>query len=626
MKKILLITSLAFCFACSAFSQEQCGPPDCPDCMENKFVCDTMPNGDILCHWKCVSKVPASCKCQPRCGCPGQKPCNPDIPLYGSQDPNDIIPPDAVGPEGWIRKDQLLPFVVHFENLSTATAPAARVEVTLQFGSTEDLTAFELGDFGFGPVYQTMQQGLQQYSKLLHTGAQVGVNVQVDMQLLPALKQVSYVFQSIDTLTGQPTNDPMAGFLPPNDANTGSGQAFMNFTIRPKPSSHTFETIEPTVSIVFDGQDPIPTPMVLLTVDADAPISTVSPTVTAPDAHHLLLHWSGTDIGSGLKNYTLFTSEDGGDYKPWLVEVDTTAGLLPATLGKTYRILIIARDSVNNVEDKPPFDLEITFTPDLIQGGSQLAAKVLLLGNYDASSGLMKDDLRQLSLIPLVQPYTSTLGYAHTGTESVALSVFATTGNDAIVDWILVELRDKAHSGQTLYSRAALLQRDGDIVDTDGFSPLTFPGAPAEDYYVVIRHRNHIGVGTKVPVAIGSVPLVLDFTDGSVATFGTDAQANIGGKLLLWSGDANGDGKVVYAGSGTDVNAVSAKVFTNPANTAFSPTFPMQGYFREDVNLDGSVKYAGAGTDVNWISLPVFSAPANLIALSPTFVLMVTLP
>ncbi|MCB9340207.1 MAG: pilin [Lewinellaceae bacterium] len=547
--------------------------------------------------------------------------------IKGAIDPNDLIPPASVGDKGWVRRDDnVLPFQLLFENLPAATLPAQRVVVTVPIGANVDYSSFRLGSFGFGNYYFNVADNTSQLDGVLPLSGQLGVDVHVTAGINTQTGVAEWVFQSLDPLTGQPPTDIDAGFLPPNDPNTGQGEGFCHFSISPDPASQTEDEIDFMADIKFDEADIIVTPMALLTIDADAPVSTVSPIVTAPDAQHLRLQWSGTDVGSGLMNYTLFVSEEGGSYRPWLVETDTTAGLLNATLGKTYRIYVIARDSVRNVEDKPPFDLEITFTPDLIQGGSQLTARVFLLGNYDQSTGLMKDELRQLSLLPLSQPYTATLGYTHTGTESVASSVFAVTGNDAIVDWILVELRDKANPGQALYSRAALLQRDGDIVDTDGFSPLTFTGTPADDYYVVVRHRNHLGIGTSTPVAIGSVPVTLDFTGGSVATFGTDAQAHIGGKYLLWSGDANGDGKVIYAGSGTDVNAISSKVFTNPLNTTFSPTFPLQGYFREDLNLDGKVIYAGAGTDVNFISLPVFSAPANLVALSPTFVLTALLP
>lgn len=627
MKKILFITCLVLGYYTTTFSQDQCciGNCECGDCQIPiqipVFDADSNQIGYTV---ECLPKM--DCICNPSCGCPGI--ICPKIPVEGPIDPNDLIPPAAVGDKGWVRRDDnVLPFQLLFENLPAATLPAQRVVVTVPLGANVDYSSFRLGDFGFGNSYfYTMPPGITQFDKVLQVAGQFGVNVHVTASINTQTGVAEWVFQSLDPLTGQLPLDIDAGFLPPNDPNIGQGEGFCHFSISPDPTSQTEDEIDFMADIKFDEADIIQTPMALLTIDADAPVSMVSPTVTAPDAQHLRLQWSGSDVGSGLLNYTLFVSEEGGSYRPWLVETDTTAGLLDATLGKTYRIYVIARDSVRNVEDKPPFDLEITFTPDLIQGGSQMTAKVLLLGNYDASTSLMKDDLRQLSVLPLSQPYT-TLGYTHNGTETVSQSVFAVTGNDAIVDWIQLELRDKNNSSQILHSRSALLQRDGDIVDTDGVSPVAFTGAVDDDYYVVVRHRNHLGIGTKTPVPLrAATPLVLDFTDGSVETYGTDAQANVSGKLLLWSGDANGDGKVIYAGAGTDVNAISAKVFTNPLNTAFSPSFPVLGYLREDLNFDGKVVYAGAGTDVNFISLPVFTNPMNLVALSPTFVLIAALP
>lgn len=42
--------------------------------------------------------------------------------------------------------------------------------------------------------------------------------------------------------------------------------------------------------------------------------------------------------------------------------------------------------------------------------------------------------------------------------------------SDSIVDWIVVELRDSTNSGHVVGSTAALIQKDGDIVGTDGTS------------------------------------------------------------------------------------------------------------------------------------------------------------
>ena len=54
----------------------------------------------------------------------------------------------------------------------------------------------------------------------------------------------------------------------------------------------------------------------------------------------------------------------------------------------------------------------------------------------------MQDSLRARGLLPLTEPYTA-LGFAQTGGgggESIVAGSFATTGADAIVDWVLVEL------------------------------------------------------------------------------------------------------------------------------------------------------------------------------------------
>ena len=58
----------------------------------------------------------------------------------------------------------------------------------------------------------------------------------------------------------------------------------------------------------------------------------------------------------------------------------------------------------------------------------------------------MNDALRAGGLLPLTEPYTA-LGYVHTnggGGETVQQSVLNTTGNSAVVDWVVIELRERA--------------------------------------------------------------------------------------------------------------------------------------------------------------------------------------
>ena len=71
-----------------------------------------------------------------------------------------------------------------------------------------------------------------------------------------------------------------------------------------------------------------------------------------------------------------------------------------------------------------------------------LSLKVFLEGAYDTGTGLMRDDLRVQGLIPLTEPYTAAgFTLVSNTTPSTTAPVLAIAGNNAIVDWVLVEAR-----------------------------------------------------------------------------------------------------------------------------------------------------------------------------------------
>lgn len=70
-----------------------------------------------------------------------------------------------------------------------------------------------------------------------------------------------------------------------------------------------------------------------------------------------------------------------------------------------------------------------------------------------------------------------------------------------VVDWILVELRDKFDNSIIKYSRAAFLLNTGMIVDLDGNSLVKFE-LKEDLYFLTIKHRNHLSVMSKEPVNI----------------------------------------------------------------------------------------------------------------------------
>lgn len=227
--------------------------------------------------------------------------------------------------------------------------------------------------------------------------------------------------------------------------------------------------------------------------------------------------------------------------------------------------------------------------------------RVFLEGPYDASVGMMRDDLRAAGLIPLSEPFTA-LGFTHVypgGGETTTAAVFSVGGPDAIVDWIMVELRNKSNRAQVLATRSGLLQRDGDIVDVNGYLPLVFPGTACDDYYIAIRHRNHLGFMTQNAEPFTST-VGLDLTNTSVQLYGSNAQKTISAKHAMWSGNCNNDKLLKYTGSSNDKDLILTR-----AGGASAPVSVAAGYYREDVNLDGYVKYMGLNNDRDIILLNV---------------------
>lgn len=253
--------------------------------------------------------------------------------------------------------------------------------------------------------------------------------------------------------------------------------------------------------------------------------------------------------------------------------------------------------------------------------GINLAIKVYLQGamiGNSQSDTLMRDNLRSYGangtrLIPAEEPYSGILNGANKpfkhkgdgGDEVVedSTTVFAVTGEDAIVDWVFVEIRSSTALDSVITTRAGLLQRDGDVVDLDGQSHLRFLTAPAGPYYVAVRHRNHLGVMTAEALDLSPIVTEIDFTDTSYLTNGINAQVKLTlngqPKMALWAGDLNSDGRTIYQGPANDILQLFTTVMTDPNQhpTNKIANFITQGYHRADIDLNGRAIYQGPGND-----------------------------
>lgn len=222
-----------------------------------------------------------------------------------------------------------------------------------------------------------------------------------------------------------------------------------------------------------------------------------------------------------------------------------------------------------------------TISQDVTVGGESASVTVLALfaGSY-AGGGLMRTDLNAAGLIPLSQPYSDPAfagtPRAYAGTESVVA-----IPNANVVDWVLVELRTDVSAASTVARRAGFILNSGIVRDLDGVTPLQFSGVPDGNYYVVVRHRNHIGVMSSFAVQLFNGSMSIDFTNNVGKAFGTEGLVQLeSGQFGLYSGDADGDEEV---GAGDD--------------TAWVGTNGIAGYLVTDFNLSGG---STAADNVAW--------------------------
>jgi len=175
---------------------------------------------------------------------------------------------------------------------------------------------------------------------------------------------------------------------------------------------------------------------------------------------------------------------------------------------------------------------------------------------------------------PAGQPY-SIAPWNYMGTEGADW-----TGNAyaaEAVDWVLVSLRTSTAKNSQVAMTVGVLNKDGSIY---------FPNRCAlsvnqSAVYIVIEHRNHMGIMTPQPVSITNGALTYDFTKANTYDGGGTGAGQIeiiSGVWGMYTGDANQIADVAsYDITGTD------KTAWFEANGVFDR------YLSADFNLDGDV-------------------------------------
>jgi hypothetical protein len=255
-----------------------------------------------------------------------------------------------------------------------------------------------------------------------------------------------------------------------------------------------------------------------------------------------------------------------------------------------------------------------------------LDSKVFLQGAYNVGTGLMNDRLRTTSatytpgnapvsiVIPVSDPYRNapySTAFTHVNnnlTEVATVNAFndMPLANDNIVDWVFVELRSNVTPGNTvLQTRSALLQRDGDIVDIDGITPVYFKNVDAANYTITVKHRNHLAMSTNpasfnqaMDLAVNSTKLNFSNPAFSPNLMGlvTSNYANNGTINMMYAGNVNMNSSLRWLAPSSDKDAIVTNVLGGSSSSTLS-----NAYSVGDVDLNRGVRWLAPSSDKDYI-------------------------
>jgi hypothetical protein len=280
--------------------------------------------------------------------------CPPDAICFRRIQVAAFDPNEKIGPEVYRRLELPLDYAVHFENVDSATASAQTVLITDSVDLTRlDISSFSFGVCGWGnKVYGNTNPNPQEFVAEVDMRPDMDLVVRIVGDVNETNGVVRWHFSSLDPLTMVATDDPLLGFLPPNDS-TGRGQGYVTFGIDPLSSLQTGDTIMNCASIVFDYNAAIQTNCKQNIIDLISPFSAVA--VLAPIQYEdsFMVSWQGSDNLSGISDYAVFVSTNGGAYEQWLIDYSDTSAYFHGVADSTYSFYSLATDSAGNVEEAP---------------------------------------------------------------------------------------------------------------------------------------------------------------------------------------------------------------------------------------------------------------------------------
>ncbi|MEL6676890.1 MAG: PKD domain-containing protein [Bacteroidota bacterium] len=271
-----------------------------------------------------------------------------------SRDPNYKSGPGIPG-DNFVNGQRFMPYTIQFENVSSASAAAQVVIIkdTLD-PAVYDLSSFAFLSYGFDTLTYPVTKLSHSFTDLLDLRPAHPNFLRVEGQYKPQDGTVAWTFTTLDTTSLQLTDDPLTGFLPPNQTSP-EGEGFVSFTISLKAGLSSGTFIRNNAEIIFDENAPIVTNTWENLYDINAPNSSVNPLAATLQDTSFLISWGGIDDAAGIGFYDVYVSENDEPFKLWMNEVAVDSFRFYGKVGQFYKFYSVATDKAGN-QELPPAD------------------------------------------------------------------------------------------------------------------------------------------------------------------------------------------------------------------------------------------------------------------------------
>ena len=288
--------------------------------------------------------------------------------------------------------------------------------------------------------------------------------------------------------------------------------------------------------------------------------------------------------GAGLGAVTL--ADIDGDGRPDIATGNSTDNTVSIFINRTTPGSITSSDFLPRINtDVTSYPIRIAVCDIDGDGHPDIAAPGFTGIDVSVVQNLIPDGYVRANIKAILQgPYVSapdSMSRTLNSGGALATRFGAGKAPTLAVDSVNVELRNNSNPAIATIRRfvPAWIQTNGTMrlfADTT-LSFVEFDSVAAGSYFLVVRHRNHLGI-----MSVSTVPLTIasasyDFTTAQAKAFGSTPMIQVGTKFCMFAGDGNATGIVTAA----DANLV----FVGINGT---------GYLSADGNLSGIVTAADA--------------------------------